>query len=316
MKLHQLQALVAVADGGGIRAAARGLGLSQAAVTRALRELEEEQGLPLLMRHAGGARLTTAGQVLLPRARQIATQLESARQELASLRGEGAASLCVGVTPWFGQTLLGEALQAFRKDMPHVQLELYEGLQALILPLLRTGRMQFVLGPACILQGAEFVHQPLAYYRMQVVARNDHPLAAARSLKQLLDHDWTMNFTDDRYAETTYELFGQHGLQIARERIVCAHSSGMLSSLIVDAGLLGYAPQPMLLCEPLRSGARALELEEPLPDGDISIIRLRDQGLDATSRHFIHCLQQALKHNSRARDPQGRRLAEMLTLNF
>ena len=44
MKLHQLQALIAVADGGGIRAAARGLGLSQAAITRALRELEVEVG--------------------------------------------------------------------------------------------------------------------------------------------------------------------------------------------------------------------------------------------------------------------------------
>ncbi|MDF3934962.1 LysR family transcriptional regulator [Pseudomonas citronellolis] len=316
MKLHQLHALIAVADGGGIRAAARGLGLSQAAVTRALRELEEEQGLPLLMRHAGGARLTTAGQVLLPRARQVATQLDSARQELAALRGEGAATLCVGVTPWFGQTLLGNALQAFRRDMPQVHLELYEGLQAVILPLLRTGRMQFALSPTCILPGAEFVHQPLAYYRMQVVARNGHPLAGARSLRQLLEVDWTMNFTTDRYAETTHELFGQHGLQIARERIVCAHSAGMLSSLIVDTGLLGYAPQPMTLCEPLRSGARALALEEPLADGDISIIRLRDQGLDATSRHFVHCLQQALKDNSHARDPAGRQLAQMLRLNF
>lgn len=42
VKLHQLQALVASADAGGIRAAARALGISQAAVTRALRELETD----------------------------------------------------------------------------------------------------------------------------------------------------------------------------------------------------------------------------------------------------------------------------------
>jgi DNA-binding transcriptional LysR family regulator len=314
MKLHQLQALIAVADGGGIRAAARILGLSQAAVTRALRELEEEQRLPLLIRHAGGARLSDCGQVLLPRARQIAAQLDSAQQELATLRGEGARTLCIGITPWLGQTLLSQVLQRFREELPEVQLEIYEGLQAVILPLLRSGRMQFALGPASILQGAEFTHQPLATYRMQVIARHDHPLAQARSLQALREQDWAMNFTPDRYDEAVRELFG--GLRIHRERIVCAHSAGLLSSLIVDAGLLGYAPEPMMLCEPLRSGARAVPLEDSLAEGDISVIRLRDQGLDATSRLFIQCLQQALKDNRRSREPLGQRLADMLTLTF
>jgi DNA-binding transcriptional LysR family regulator len=316
MKLHQLQALIAVADGGGIRAAARILGLSQAAVTRALRELEEEQRLPLLIRHAGGARLTDCGQVLLPRARQIATQLDSAQQELAALRGEGAQTLCIGITPWLGQTLLGRVLQEFREELPTVQLEIYEGLQAVILPLLRSGRMQFALGPASILPGAEFTHQTLADYRMQVVARHAHPFAQARSLAQLREQEWAMNFVPERYDEAVGELFGGKGLQVSRERIVCAHSAGMLSSLIVDAGLLGYAPEPMMLCEPLRSGACAVPLEDRLPTGDISIIRLRDQGLDATSRYFISCLQRALKDNRRRRDTLGQRLAQMVTLRF
>ena len=50
MKLHQLEALVASADAGSIRGAARALGLSQAAITRALRELEANEQLPLLIR--------------------------------------------------------------------------------------------------------------------------------------------------------------------------------------------------------------------------------------------------------------------------
>lgn len=83
MKLHQLQALVASADSGSIRAAARHLGLSQAAVTRALRELEQEQALPLLIRTPTGLGFTPYGKTLLAHARLVLNQLEQAQGEMA-----------------------------------------------------------------------------------------------------------------------------------------------------------------------------------------------------------------------------------------
>ena len=58
MKLQQLQVLVAVIDHGGIRAAARQLHLSQAAITKSMRSLEESAGTPLLVRKSRGVGLT------------------------------------------------------------------------------------------------------------------------------------------------------------------------------------------------------------------------------------------------------------------
>lgn len=316
MKLHQLQALMAVADGGGIRAAARILGLSQAAVTRALRELEEEQGLALLVRHAGGARLTPAGKILLPHATQIASQLQRAQRELAQLRGQTPARLCVGVTPWLGQTLLAATVRAFRQALPSVQLEIYEGLQAVSLPLLRSGLMHLALGPATTLPAQEFIHLPLARYRMKVLASHEHPRRQARSLGELLEDDWVMNFGHSGYAPVVHELFERHGFSIAAERIIGAQSSAMLSSLIVDAGLLGYSPEPMLLCAPLRDRTQTLDLVEPLADAEVSVIHLRDQALDTAALCFIQCLQDSLKACGRSRSAEHRQLAAMLELRF
>ncbi|MCY1307564.1 hypothetical protein D9M70_574930 [compost metagenome] len=90
----------------------------------------------------------------------------------------------------------------------------------------------------------------------------------------------------------------------------------MLSSLIIDAGMLGYSPEPMLLCEPLRGKATALALDETLEEGDISVVRLRDQALDPAARCFVVCLQQALKACSRSADAESRQLADMLRLLF
>jgi DNA-binding transcriptional LysR family regulator len=69
MKLQQLNVFVAVVEEGGIRAAARRMNLAQAAVTKAMRTLEEEVGQQLLLRKARGVGLTQAGERLLPRAR-------------------------------------------------------------------------------------------------------------------------------------------------------------------------------------------------------------------------------------------------------
>ncbi|WP_346831644.1 LysR family transcriptional regulator [Pseudomonas abietaniphila] len=86
MKLHQLQALVATADCGSIRAAARRMQVSQTAVAKALRELESQLQLSLLVRNASGVMLTQYGRSLLLHARQMLGQLEQAELELAHLR--------------------------------------------------------------------------------------------------------------------------------------------------------------------------------------------------------------------------------------
>ena len=58
MKFHQFRTLVAMADTGSIRAAARALGISPAAATKAVRELEAEQQIALVVRNANGIAFT------------------------------------------------------------------------------------------------------------------------------------------------------------------------------------------------------------------------------------------------------------------
>ena len=75
MKLQQLQVLIAVVDTGGIRAAARLLNLSQAAVTKSMKSLEDAAATPLLHRKARGVTLTEAGAKLLARAQKVSQTL-------------------------------------------------------------------------------------------------------------------------------------------------------------------------------------------------------------------------------------------------
>jgi len=77
MEIYQLRTFVTVAQQGHLTQAAEVLHLSQPAVTAQIKAIEEEVGMPLFERTAGGVVLTLAGQELLPQAQDI---LAAARQ--------------------------------------------------------------------------------------------------------------------------------------------------------------------------------------------------------------------------------------------
>jgi DNA-binding transcriptional LysR family regulator len=160
MKIHQLQALVTVADAGSIRASARLLGVSQAAVTKALRELEKDQQLTLLSRSPSGVSFTEAGQTLLGHARLMIGQLERANEDLAKLRGDQTGKLAIAITPLVMLTFMAETITLFRQQMPKVRLEIFEGLTAVAVPRMREGaadarRVAGLIGGAAVVGAAE-----------------------------------------------------------------------------------------------------------------------------------------------------------------
>ncbi len=87
MKDHHLKAWLSLVETGSIRAAARHLHLSQAAISKAIRELELDLDAPLVVRSSRGVTLTECGHQLTLRARLAQAQLTLARQDIQQLQG-------------------------------------------------------------------------------------------------------------------------------------------------------------------------------------------------------------------------------------
>ena len=315
VKLHQLQALVASADAGGIRAAARVLGISQAAVTRALRELETEQHLPLFVRTPSGLTFTEYGKALLIHARLVLKQLEHAQVELDHLRGQASGRLCIGVTPWVALTFLSEAVQAFRERMPEVRLELFESLMAVAQPLLRDGSMDFAIGPLHGAQAAqEFACEKLLDYDTAVLVRQGHPLAGCGSIHELLEQDWALNYTGDGHDALMRELFWRHGALIDERRIVRAHSVAILQTLVEQADMCTWVPAIIGAAPPLLGRVVPLALRETFEQRRLGIITRRGGALSNPAQCFVECLLQVIRRHARSAKKDDRRLFETLRL--
>src|SRR5215510_6894773 len=115
MELRHLRYFVAVADAGTVSLAARRLHVSQPALSRQLRDLEDDLGTPLFDRIGRRLRLSRHGGELLSRCRRVLADVESVRERARALGGGDAGVLRVGATPQFIEAALPGLLRRYRK---------------------------------------------------------------------------------------------------------------------------------------------------------------------------------------------------------
>lgn len=126
LDLRHLRAFVTIVDTGGVGRAVTRLGLSQPALSRQIRALEGELGVPLFDRIGRRVRLTSEGEDLLRRGRRLLADADSLGERARSLKIGETGILRVAATPQVIENLLAEFLTQYRRRHPGVEVHLVE----------------------------------------------------------------------------------------------------------------------------------------------------------------------------------------------
>ena len=284
MKDHQLKALIQVAESGSIRAAARAMNLSQSALTKALRELEEDVGAELLMRSYKGIEFTPAGNALLVRARLAHATLDKAREEIRLLRGGAGARIAIALTPLVAATILPPVLTEFRRTQPDATLSLEEGLLTHALPGLLEGRLDFAVALANPRDlPYEVIFEPLADVQAVPTGRLGHPLAHARTWAELKDASWVLNLTDGSLGNHLLRWLAAHGIDAPTNMVRCASPTLMLE-LMRRTDYIGFGPTDLLSDSLFAAGLQQFNVA-PVPGPmSLGILSLRGVPLGSSAR--------------------------------
>ncbi|MFG3599724.1 LysR family transcriptional regulator [Micromonospora chersina] len=138
MQLHQLRYFVAVAEVRHFTQAADLVGITQPSLSKQIHALETDLGAPLFERVRGNITLTAAGDVLLPLAKRILADVDTATREVQELVGLRRGRVRLGATPSLATSLAPPVLRRFRDAHPTVDLRVEEGgSQDLVRDLLR-----------------------------------------------------------------------------------------------------------------------------------------------------------------------------------
>jgi DNA-binding transcriptional LysR family regulator len=183
MELRHLRYFVAVAEAENVTRAAEKLRVSQPAISRQIRDLEEHLGLALFERSARAVRLTEAGRVFLFEARAVLQRSNEAVAAVRAVAGGLRGELHVGYAPSLTVQILPRALRRFQAGFPGVRVSLHDLSTGEMLAGLHDNGLQVALmvEPAGKeLRGLRF-HE-LARYPMCVALAPGHRFARNRSL--------------------------------------------------------------------------------------------------------------------------------------
>ncbi len=139
IKLKDLRYLVAVADTGHFGQAAARCFISQPTLSAQLKKLEDYLGVPLIERHPRGATLTEAGEQIVARARLMLSASDEVVAIAQTHRDPLSGRLRVAMIPTVGPYVLPQVAPAVRKQLPRLDLLLFEYQTATMLEKIQSG---------------------------------------------------------------------------------------------------------------------------------------------------------------------------------
>ncbi len=183
MELRHFRYFVAVAEEQNITRAAARLHVSQPPLSRQIRDIEDELGVPLLTRGPQSVSLTDAGHVFYREAKAVLSRAEAAMEAARAAGTQCTGELRIGFAPSPTAEILPAALRAFQKSTPRALTRLHDMTPEEMLGGLRDGSLDVALTVKPSPRSMRGLHfEMLREYRVGVVVPTDHHLAQCASI--------------------------------------------------------------------------------------------------------------------------------------
>jgi DNA-binding transcriptional LysR family regulator len=244
MELRQLRHFVAVVDSGNLSFAAKKVHLSQPALTRSIRSLEDSVGTPLFSRSARGTVPTAAGERFYQYARMILNDCQRATEEMRTLKSGIVGNVSIGISAMFATYICDVIVDRIAREFPGLNLSVTEGYFEDLLFQLQAGRLDLVFtNIPFTMTSDDFVLEPLLDLDVAVIASASHPLARRKSVSaaDLAAADW-MTVNQPHSIELHDRYFAQHGLQAPNIRMRVS-SIPLVRSLLVRGTFIAFLPR-------------------------------------------------------------------------
>lgn len=295
MKLHQLRALVAIADTGSMQEASKVLHMTQPALSKAIKELEFILGTSLFERSNKGVRMTAAGQRLIIHARLIGENVRRAREDMEDMKGVLSSEVSVGLTPVTSllQPLAG-CIDEFRQRRSGARVRALEMRPSQVLENLRNGTIDFALTSQ--LSPADKGLDWLQVCRVPgaIAARRSHPLNRARSILDLQAADWLALDPLTDTASPFGILFAQNGLERPAHVIECT-SMTLAIALCLQTDVLVLLSREAFLNTSISAAMSIVDVCEPIPDRIVSLVSRDSNLLTVAATELFDALNAAMR---------------------
>lgn len=264
MYSHLLRHFLAVIDSHGISSAAKEINITQPALTRSVRRLEQMLGVKLFERLPTGVAPTPFGKVLARRVRLIELEYRHALAEIESMKGGSGGKINVGAAPVWIARLLPPIIADFQRQQPNVKIKLSGGVIDTLVPALLSGELDVICSSLDFPSHPEIVKEGLIEIRHTLAVRPQHPLANRKEItaRELLDYPWVALTSDFVGNARVSSFFAANELGPPRIAVETNSTSGMLA--LVQSGDFIVSIPKLMLAYAEAFGLKALDVRGTL----------------------------------------------------
>lgn len=295
LRLRQLVAFHTICESGSLVKAAKKLNVTQPALTRTIRELEQVFDNPLFIRTNRGLTPTLFGEALEQRVASILAEMRYAADELNALSHADAGHVVVGTIVSASAYLLPAAIAAIKRESPSIVISVRESTNDVLIPALAGGEIDMLIWriPEAPVDGTR--NHVLYTDDLCVVVRPDHPLAARRSLRlqDTVGYPWIVPVPESPVRQVIDSCFRSAKLS---PPVDIVESLSMTTNL----GLLGRTDAVAMLPRTAAARFESEEILRILPVrgldrfGDVGISTWEARELPPAARKLYRALEEAV----------------------
>ncbi|WP_138416720.1 LysR family transcriptional regulator [Aquibacillus sediminis] len=289
MELRQLNYFLEIARHQSITKAAEVLHISQPALSKMIKSLEQELQMTLMVRSNKTSEITDAGMVVMQYAKKINEQLADMSTVLNELTELERGEIHIGLPPIIGSLFFPNVLSTFHNYYPNIKITITEYGGAKVVKSVEEGELD--VGVAVLPVDRTLFHTyPLVQEAMKVVVHYEHHLASRSTvdLSELEQEEFIFYHEDFALHDIMWEQFIKAGYE---PQILFKSSHWDLMTEMVAANL-GITILPESICKKANNpNVKIIELTPYIP-WDLAVITKKDKYISYASRAFIEFVKQ------------------------
>ena len=290
MELRQLNHLLAIAEKGTIGKAAESLGISQPALTKSIRTLENELRVKLLERRPRGVIPTTYGHAVIARARSVHSHMQGLSGELQALRAGVAGIIRFGMAQGVASRLLPRATLRLVAKNPNLRVWATAGAVSRLVPLLKAGEIELAVTPffGSETYGSEVVEDYLFEDRPLIVVRPAHELARYTELEpqQLDNRNWVLSSVDTPLRRSFDRIFTSQNLPPPKP-VIESDSVIYTKAILMETDFAAFFPRDEIFVEETAGLLRCIPVKTDVSTRRVGILRRRAERLSPFAQQLV-----------------------------
>ncbi|KZZ85116.1 LysR family transcriptional regulator [Bacillus sp. SJS] len=285
MELRQLKYFVEAVRQKNFTRAAEKMLVSQPALSKMIKSLEDELGVPLIIHNYKGLELTDAGHSVYRHAVQMIGIEEDILSSVIDVKGLSSGTIKIGIPPIIGSLFFPKVLAAFHSAHPNIKIHITEFGAKKVVESVLAGEIE--MGVAVLpVDDESFRTYPIVDEEMVLLVNESHPLASSSEveLSQLSSENFI--FYSEDFA--LYELMREYCINAGFEPNILFQSSQWDFMSEMAAAGIGVTILPQSICTRITSSQiRKIPIQNPAIPWRLAIIIAKDKYTTFAGRAFI-----------------------------